>query len=123
MKLFDCGLVEYWKRIYYPKDTCLASSSRATNNQATLQDVQGVFVLLIIGVISSLFIFIMEHAVVHYLANKPYKLCNIGDFPHSSSSIAHRITPSIGLEDFFQKNVTAGRPKDSRSFNGIIDLT
>ena len=66
--LIEYGLVEKWRKVYYPINKCQTNVQDFAKEPATLENVQGAFVLLLIGIVFSVFAIIIEIRV--------YKLVN-----------------------------------------------
>ncbi len=48
--LVENGMIEKWRKLYYPRDLCSLQSASRLPDPATLQDTQGAFLMLGIGV-------------------------------------------------------------------------
>ena len=65
--MVENGLIERWRKIYYPRDMCsVATAISELPDPATVQDTQGGFALLLGGVIVGLALLILEVAVYRY---------------------------------------------------------
>ncbi len=58
--LVETGLVDYWKQIHYPKDMCSDQSARSDNQRASVAEVSGIFVILIVGLVLSTAVLVSE---------------------------------------------------------------
>ena len=62
--LVENGMIERWKQIYYPRDMCASKESSRVPDPATLQDTQGAFVLLAIGMLLSWLFLLLEQGSI-----------------------------------------------------------
>ena len=58
--LVETGLVDYWKQVHYPQDSCVGEGDSTDNQRATVDEVLGVFIMLVVGLVLSLFVLMFE---------------------------------------------------------------
>ena len=59
--LVETGLVEHWKQVHYPKDNCVGEDDDSPDNQrATVDEVLGLFIMLVVGLVLSFFVLMFE---------------------------------------------------------------
>ena len=59
--LVETGLVEHWKQVHYPKDNCAGEEDSLDNQRATVDQVSGIFIMLVVGLLLSSSVLVFEH--------------------------------------------------------------
>ena len=62
----EAGMIEKWVRNHWPKDTCRRQTEEVKANIITAEDIVGILLVLLCGIVLSLIILLFELTINHY---------------------------------------------------------
>ena len=80
--LIENGIIEKWKKEFYPRDLCSLQANEHGRDPASIRDTQGAFFLLCFGVVVSAVILLLEGAWSLYKRYKRKSKRNSGRRTH-----------------------------------------